>query len=177
MEIETETLWESPRFQVKRRIWTDSTGRRRKREFVDHPGAVAILPWIDERHICLIRNERPAIGQTLLEIPAGTREPGEEALATARRELAEETGYEARSWEPLLRFWTSPGVLREEMHLFVARDLAPGVQQLDESERIEPVVVPWRDALEWAMAGRIVDAKTLVAILLYERAARKGGDA
>lgn len=172
--MEPELQWQGDRFRVLRRRWRDEQGREHTRDFIDHPGAVAILPWIDERRVCLIRNQRQAVGETLLEIPAGTLEPGEDPLETARRELAEETGYRADQWSLMQGFWMSPGILRERMHLYVARGLSLGATDLDAGEQIERVPLEWETALEMATTGQIHDAKTLVALLLYERMHRAG---
>jgi ADP-ribose pyrophosphatase len=102
-----------------------------------HPGAVVVLPLLDADTIVMIRNFRPSVGATLLELPAGTLEADEPAEACAGRELIEETGYRAGRIEPLVDFYTSPGVLSERMFAFVARELSHVGQQLDEGEEIE----------------------------------------
>lgn len=144
-------------------------GRTVRREAVMHPGAVAILPLPDAGHVCLLRNRRYAVGEELWEIPAGTLEPGEPPDRAAARELAEETGYTAARWRKLTEFYPSPGVLGEKMVLYVAEGLTPGAQRLEADEQIVPHVVPWGDALAWARDGTIRDAKTLVAVLLWDR--------
>jgi ADP-ribose pyrophosphatase len=111
-----------------------------------------------------------AVGETLIELPAGTLDhPGEEPLECARRELAEETGYRAARLEKLIDFFVSPGILRERMHLFLATELTPGTTDLDAGEQIEKLVVPWHEALAMVHDGRIHDAKTLVSLLYYDR--------
>jgi ADP-ribose pyrophosphatase len=144
-----------------------------QRDVVLHPGAVAILPVVDPNHVCLVRNRRPIVGETLLEVPAGTLEPGEAPERAAVRELAEETGYQAARWRRLTAFYPSPGVLSETTHLFVAEDLTPGPMHLERDEELEPVVVPWTQALAWVRDGTIRDAKTLVALLLWEEERKK----
>jgi ADP-ribose pyrophosphatase len=157
----------------KFRVEADTTpgpdGQPIRRDVVVHPGAVAILPLLDDGRVCLLRNERPAAGERLLEIPAGTREAGETPEQTAVRELAEETGYQAGEWRQLAEFYPSPGVLSEKMYLFVARRLGPGPSHLERDEQLEPQIVSWADAVRWACDGTIRDAKTLVAILLWDR--------
>jgi ADP-ribose pyrophosphatase len=140
-----------------------------RRDVVLHPGAVAILPLIDDDHVCLLRNVRPNVGETLWEIPAGTLEPPEPIESAARRELMEETGYQAGKWRKLAAFFPSPGVLSERTHLFVAEDLTPGAMRLEADEQIQPETVTWGQALTWAMDGTIRDAKTLVALLMWDR--------
>jgi ADP-ribose pyrophosphatase len=138
-------------------------------DFIDHPGAVAILPLVDADHVCLLRNRRPNVGETLLEIPAGTLEPGEAPEPAAVRELSEETGYSAGHWRKLCECYPSPGVLNERMYLFAASDLTPGEMHLEKDEELVPEVVPWTQALAWTLDGTIRDAKTLVAVLLWDR--------
>lgn len=138
------------------------------REVVRHPGSVVILPWVDNEQICLIRNHRVSVGETLLELPAGTLEPGETPLKAAQRELAEETGFTARSWRRLQRFYPSPGITSEVMHLFVAHDLMPGSAQPQVDEVLAPCVVAWSQVISWLRDGAINDGKTLLAILLWQ---------
>jgi ADP-ribose pyrophosphatase len=115
--------------------------------------------------VVLIRNFRPAVGRTLIELPAGTLEAREDPGEAARRELLEETGYRAGRIELLCQFFMSPGILHERMHLFAASELAPGSTRLDVGEQIEPLVVSWDEALEMTRDGRIEDAKTLTGLL------------
>jgi ADP-ribose pyrophosphatase len=140
-----------------------------RRDVVVHPGAVAILPLIDANHLCLLRNQRAAINETLWEIPAGTLEPGEPIERAAVRELVEETGYQAGKWRKLLEFFPSPGVLSERTHLFVAEQLTPGTSRPEADEQLEPHVVPWEQALQWVLDGTIRDAKSLIALLYWDR--------
>ncbi|HLN29218.1 MAG TPA: NUDIX hydrolase [Gemmataceae bacterium] len=146
-----------------------ANGETIMRDVVLHPGAVAILPMVDVEHVCLVHNQRPVVGTTLWEIPAGTLELGEAPERAAVRELAEETGYRAGRWRRLTQFFPSPGVLSEVTHLFLAQDLTSGVQQLEMDEDMEAHIVAWQDALAWARDGTIRDAKTLIALLLWER--------
>ncbi len=121
-----EVLLTTPRFRVVRQRSLGSDGRDHMKDTVQHPGSVTILPLVDDHRVCLIRNFRVAVGKTLIELPAGTREPDEDPAVTAGRELIEETGYRARVIEKLREFVMSPGILNERMHLFLARDLTPG---------------------------------------------------
>jgi ADP-ribose pyrophosphatase len=140
-----------------------------KRDVILHPGAAAILPLVDREHVCLVRNQRPVVGETLWEVPAGTLEPGEAPEAAAVRELAEETGYRAASWRKLAVFLPSPGVLNEQTHLFLASDLTAGPLKLEKGEDLEPQVLPWPQVVTWALDGTIRDAKTLIAVLWWDR--------
>jgi ADP-ribose pyrophosphatase len=128
---------------------------------------VAVVAVDGDDRVVLVRQQREPARAALLELPAGTREPGEEPLATAQRELAEETGLRGGRWRELARFWTSPGFLREEMVLFLAEDAEEGEAALDDDEDVELVRIPVT-----ALAGRLGefrDAKTLVGLLLLLR--------
>jgi ADP-ribose pyrophosphatase len=166
---EPEILLETPRFRVVRRSRQLADGAWHSRETVVHPGAAVILPWVDDDHVCLIRNYRVAVDEELIELPAGTIDPPEDPLDTARRELLEETGYRASTLEKLHEYWVSPGILSERMHFFVARDLTPGLAQPERGEQIKTLVISWRDALAMIDDRRIRDAKTIVGLLLYDR--------
>lgn len=144
-------------------------GETIRRDLILHPGAVVILPIVDRDHICLLRNHRFVIGETLWEVPAGTLEPGEPIEHAAERELLEETGYVAKSWRSLGYFYASPGVLDEKLHMFVAQDLTPGPARPEADEELEPKIVEWTQALTMALDGTIKDAKTVTAILLWDR--------
>ena len=148
---------------------TLSDGRQIRRDVVLHPGAVAVLPLIDDRHVCLLRNQRPIIGLELWEIPAGTLEPGEPPAEAAVRELAEETGYRAAKWTKLAELIPSPGVLSEVIHLYLAEQLTAGKMHLEADETLTPHTIPIEQALTWARDGTIRDAKTLVALFWFER--------
>lgn len=168
------TVLVGARFRVDRFELSARDGSTRVRELVVHPGAVVLLPLLDDGRVVMIRNRRPMLGATLLELPAGTLEAGEAPEATAERELREETGYTAGRIEPLMRFYASPGITDEMMHAFVARDLRAGAQELDPTEAIDVVVLPFADALAACRDGRIVDGKTL-AVLLHHACFGGGG--
>lgn len=169
-----EVLLQAKSFCVVRRQVVGPDGQSRAKEVVRHPGAAAVLPLLDDGRIVLIENFRAPAGRRLLELPAGSVEPGEDPAATALRELAEETGYRARTLEPLVRFYSSPGVLDEVMHLFVATRLEPGAPDRQEGEDIHTRLLTWPEAWELLHAGRVEDAKTIAGLLYY--AAFKAGD-
>jgi ADP-ribose pyrophosphatase len=160
-------------------------GRRSTRDIVDHPGAVAIVALDDEERVLMVRQFRLAAGRTLLEIPAGTLDRAadgslEDPDLAARRELEEETGFRARSWQHLGAFWTAPGFATELMHLYLARDLEPareGRLGPDEDERLELEHLPWQEALAMAERGEVADAKSLVGLLRLARILELGGAA
>ena len=144
-------------------------GTDAERELIVHPGAVALVPMVDDQHVCLVENERYAVGKTLLEVPAGTIDPGESPELTAERELVEETGYRAGRIKRIREWYVSPGFLTEKMYLFLCEDLAPGPLDLQPDERLRPVVVRWEDAVAMALDGRIEDAKSIAAALICDR--------
>lgn len=144
-------------------------GSTADREVVLHRGAVALLPMVDREHVCLLKNYRYSVGKTLWEVPAGTIDAGESPDETAPRELTEETGYVAGRVVRLAEWFVSPGVLNERMFLYLCDDLRPGPSSHQPDERIEPVVVPWHEAVRMVMDGRVEDAKTMLAILYWDR--------
>src|SRR3954471_18822814 len=127
--IERQVVYEGKKVRLElHQLENEETGKRHKREVCVHPGAVCILPFVDPEHILLIRNRRYAVGQTLIELPAGTLERGEDRMNCAGRELIEETGYIAGRLKPLGDFYTSPGILMYKMFSFAGYDL-PRAQQ------------------------------------------------
>jgi ADP-ribose pyrophosphatase len=169
MSREGEVLLVARRFKVVRQAQIAADGSTLWRETVQHPGSVAIVPLVDAGHVCLIRNYRVAVGQTLWEIPAGTLDRDESPLASARRELIEETGYRAQSIEKLTELAMSPGILNERMYVFLATGLEPGMSELEPGEQIETVVLTWDNALAMIDRGEIHDAKTVASLLFYDR--------
>ncbi|MDQ3408227.1 MAG: NUDIX hydrolase [Chloroflexota bacterium] len=158
----------------------DADGRRHRRELVVHPGAVAIVALVDG-DVLLVRQFRAPVGRICLELPAGTLDRAadgsiEDPRLAAARELGEETGYTARQWRQLGRFFTAPGFATEEMHLYLATGLTPveGYAGPAEDERLDLVRIPWRRAVEMAEEGLIDDAKSLVGLFWLARLAARG---
>lgn len=123
------------------------------------------MPVNEKGELLLVRQYRHAVGKTLLEIPAGKLEPGEEPVASAGRELLEETGCEAERLTRLISFFSTPGFTTEELHLFLATGLTLKEQDLDDDEFIDVVPVPYEKALEMIWSGEICDAKSVAGIL------------
>lgn len=171
--MERKVIYQGRRITLVNDTLTHPSGASYSRVIVQHPGAVVILPLVDDDHVCLVRQWRHAVQETLLELPAGTLEPPEDPLTTAQRELAEETGYTAADWTALLTFYPSPGLLTERMFLFAARQLSPGIARPELDENLEPVIVSLNEALELVDCGQIMDAKTLVGLLWWERRGRR----
>jgi len=139
-----------------------------RRDVVHHPGAVAILAVLDPGRILLVRQDRPAIDDALWEIPAGTLEAGENPLDCAKRELLEETGYEAEDWTPLATFFTTPGICDEQMHMFRAEALRR-VGTHDPKEITACQAFDRAELLQMVRTRKIRDAKTLIAYLEFDR--------
>lgn len=137
-------------------------------QVIRHPGGVGVLPLHGDGTVTLIRQGRPAIAATLLELPAGRLDPAEDPETCGRRELLEETGLVAGSFHPLGFIHSSPGVFDEVVHLFVATDLTQMAAQPEDDEQIEPVRLPLSDARAMARDGRISDAKTIAALFRTE---------
>lgn len=160
------------RFSVERVEVAGADGQAHGREIVVHPGAVVVLPLLEGGRIVMIRNFRVAVGETLWELPAGTLEPPEPPEACAARELAEEAGYRAASIDPLLTFFTCPGICTERMHAFVARGLTQVGQALEATEQIETHVVTASEAVAMVRDNRIRDGKTIATLLHWWSFAR-----
>lgn len=141
-------------------------GRTSIREVVVHPGAVAIVPLLDDGKVVLVRQYRHAVGKILMEIPAGTLHPNEAAEECALRELQEETGYTAGKLEHLTSMYLAPGYSTELLHVFLATKLSPASGEKDEDEFVAPVAVPLEEVISQIGEGKIQDAKTVAALLL-----------
>ena len=153
---------------------TEPGGVTSTRDVIRHNGSAVILA-VDasankaDPSILLERQYRYAAGQFLLELPAGRIEPGEAPLAAAKRELIEETGFRARRWSRLVRYYASPGFLSETMQVFLAEDIRPGTAQPEADEKITLHPVPLSELLAQIDAGKILDGKTITSVLLFAR--------
>ena len=141
-------------------------GKIVQREVVEHRGAVAMVVLDDQDQVLLVRQHRPAVGEDLLELPAGTIEPGESPDACARRELAEELGMAASRWTPLAQCYSSPGFCTELIHLYLAEGLTPAQGQPDEDEAITVERLPLAEAPARVADGTIRDAKSVAGLML-----------
>ncbi len=172
--LSSEVVYRGPLFNVLHDKILEPSGSRNERDVIRHNGSVVILavdaskskrdPWI-----VLERQYRHAANQYLWELPAGKLESGEEPLAGAERELAEETGYRAKKWRPLVEYFASPGFLGESMKVFLAEGLQPGEAHPEEDEEIELRLVKLSELLKMIEKGAILDGKTLTSVLLYAR--------
>jgi ADP-ribose pyrophosphatase len=177
--ISSELSFKGRVFNVFSDTIEEPGGHRHVKDVIRHNGSVVMLA-IDEStdpsdpEVILERQYRHAAGQYLIELPAGSRNPGEPPLAAAKRELIEETGYRAKKWTMLLRYFASPGFLGEWMQIYLARDLRPGTATPELDEHIEIIRIKLSEALQLIAAGKIHDGKTIVGLLLYDRLRHSG---
>ncbi len=153
------------RLAISRERVTLPNGRNVRLDIVRHPGASAVVPFVSDRDVLLIRQYRHAAAGTILEIPAGKLDPGETPEACAARELAEETGQQTQRLEKLGWIWTTPGFTDERIHLFAAFDLEEVGQQLEPDEFIERLRMPLGDALDLVWRSELADAKSALALV------------
>lgn len=156
-------------FNIVERKQIGRSGRILRRQVVKHPGAVGIVPILTDGRVLLIDQFRITFQRNIFEIPAGTRELGEESIKTAYRELHEETGYLAKEMELLTPIYTSPGILQEELILYIATNLIPGESALEDGERISLIPKTWPEIEKMIDKHEIIDAKSLVGLLLAKR--------
>ena len=135
------------------------------REYLDHPGAVAVVPFLDPQTVVLVRQYRFPVRQVTLEIPAGKLDRGEGVLKCLHRELREETGYTAAKATALLRYWPTPAFANELLHIYTAEGLLPGRHRPDDDEFIDVKIVPFSKALSMVRSGKIRDSKTVIGLL------------
>lgn len=162
-----ELLLQTRKFKVVRRL-IENGNEAVSKELVIHPGGAAVLPIMNDGRVVMVRNYRWSINRELLELPAGTLAPLEDPEDCALRELEEETGFTAETITPLCRFYTSPGVATELIHVFVATGLHPGDQKLSRDERIKVEVMSFEEIDDALKNGKIMDGKTMAALLHYE---------
>ncbi|TFZ04641.1 NUDIX domain-containing protein [Ramlibacter rhizophilus] len=163
--VQTEELLRGSFLHVVRDTVRLPDGGTATREYVRHPGAVMMVPLLEDGRVVLERQWRHPVGQVMTEFPAGKLSPGEEPLACARRELLEETGYTAREWARAGRLHPCIGYSDEFIEIWFARGLKPGRPQLDDEEFVEVISATPDELLAWCRDGRVTDAKTLTGAL------------
>ena len=151
----------------------EADGRRMVRETVQHPGAVVIAPMLDRSRMIFVRQYRRAVKRRLLELPAGTLDPGERRLECARRELEEEPGWRAKRWQRLTQFYAAPGFISEQLTVFLAQGLTKTQAHPEPDESLQPVIVPVARALALIRSGGICDAKTIIGVLWADELMRQ----
>jgi len=160
-------------FKIVEENITLPNGTRTDVSMLRHPGASAIVPLSDSDTMVLVKQYRHSVGRYIWEIPAGTRHPEETPMACAQRGLAEEAGYEARSWHPLGAVTPVPGYSNERVHLFLATDLVPVAQNLDMDEVLEVCEIPVSEVRRMIFSGHIEDCKTICAFYMLEGRLKK----
>jgi ADP-ribose pyrophosphatase len=144
-------------------------GKRTGREYIQHPGAVVILPVLDDGSVLLERQYRYPLDRVFIELPAGKKDPGEDSLACAKRELEEETGYTASDWHFLCTIHNAIAYSDEHLDIFLARGLKAGDVKLDDGEFIEVISMPLERVLESVRTGEITDVKTMIGAFWLEK--------
>lgn len=170
--LSKETAYDGKLFKVVKEKVRLPDGRERPREIVVHPGAVALVVVDNQERLVMVRQYRRATDSVLLEIPAGTREQGEEAEACARREVLEETGFSAGKVERLGGFYSAPGFCTEFLECYLLTDLSEGQSGGDEDENIEIEHLTFNEALDSIRRGDIRDAKSIAGILMWHNLKR-----
>lgn len=160
-----ERVFDGALLKVHRDVVRLPDGSRGTREYIRHPGAVAIVALFDDGRVLLERQFRYPHRRVFIEIPAGKLEPGEPHLDTAKRELLEETGYAAAEWSQVGTIHTAIAYTDEAIHLFLAKGLKEGTRKLDQGEFLETFSVPFDEAIRMIRDGRITDAKSVAALL------------
>ena len=153
-------------FELVRENVTLENGTTTDVEYIEHPGAAAIVPFLGDNRIVMLKQYRHALKKYIWEIPAGTLDPREDIISCARRELVEETGYSAGQWHRLGEITPVPGYSNERIHLFLARELQPAVQNLDADEVIQVQEVDFKKAMEMIESGEIQDAKSIAGLFM-----------
>ena len=139
-----------------------------KREIVEHPNGVGIIPILDDKNMIMVKQYRKAVEKIMLEIPAGILDVNEEPRDAALRELKEETGYYANELKYMMEFYVSPGYSDEKIYLFLAKDLDKGEPMLDSEELLEHEIFSIEELVKMVNRGEIVDSKTIIAINLAQ---------
>ena len=166
--VSGEQVFDGTLLKVRRDTVRLPDGSEGTREYIRHPGAVAIVPLFDDGRILLERQFRYPHGREFIEVPAGKVDPGEPHLETAKRELLEETGYAAKEWQRLGVIHTAIAYTDEAIELFIARKLSHLGKKLDQGEFLETLTVGFDEAIAMIRDGRITDAKTVAALLLVK---------
>ena len=174
--VSGEQVFDGKLLKVHRDVVRLPDGSEGAREYIRHPGAVAIVALFDDDRVLLERQYRYPQGREFIEIPAGKLEPNEPHLETAKRELLEETGFSAAEWQRLGVVHTAIAYTDESIELFLARKLTKGAARLDAGEFLETLTVSFAEAIAMVRDGRITDVKTVAALLWVDRFAEKGSE-
>jgi ADP-ribose pyrophosphatase len=172
--ISTQRVYEGQAVKLRVDTVRKPNGKITTREIVEHADAIAVVVLDSKDRVILVRQYRKAVGKTLLEIPAGGVDPGEQPINTVRRELQEEIGYLPNKIDKLGGFYSAPGYCTEFLHLYVATYLIPSQLEAEDTEDIEVVRVPLAKVPELIASGEIADAKSVAGLLRVMRLGLKG---
>jgi ADP-ribose pyrophosphatase len=167
--LTTQLVYDGRLLKVREDTVRLPDGKTARREWIQHPGAVIMIPMLDEQTVLLERQYRYPLQRHFYELPAGKVEHGEDPLATAQRELREECGYEAKRWQHLTTLHPCIGYSDERIELYLARELTHVGHAHDDGEFLEVVPLALSEALEWVKSGRITDVKAIIGLLWMER--------
>ena len=170
--VRGEWVFRGKLLQVRRDLVRLPDGATAEREYIEHPGAVMIIPVLDTGELVMERQYRYPLRRDILELPAGKIDAGEPSLECAKRELLEETGYTASSWRYVATIHLAVGYSNERIEMFLARGLTHQGASPDDGEHLEVFKLPLATALEWVREGRITDSKTVAGLFWAERIAR-----
>ena len=168
-KISGEGVYDGIFLKMKRDTVSLPDGQHAVREYLEHPGAVAILAVLDDGRVLLERQYRYPIAQAVIEIPAGKLNTGEDPLLCAQRELQEETGYTAKHWSKIRRIHPVISYSTEFIDIYLAEGLSPGPARLDEEEFLDVFASPLEELLNWVETGKITDVKTIISTYWLER--------
>lgn len=168
-QVDSEIAYEGHFLKVQRDTVRLPDGKQSKREYIRHPGAVVVLPLMDDGSVLLERQYRYPLERVFIEFPAGKIDPDEDPLACAKRELIEETGYTAGGWQFVCTIHNAIAYSDEHLDIFIARDLVAGERKLDEGEFLETFTATIPEMLEWIRTGKITDVKTVIGAFWLEK--------
>ncbi|MBI4372951.1 MAG: NUDIX hydrolase [Candidatus Omnitrophica bacterium] len=174
VQISEKQIYQARMFDLKAVKMRAPDGHEFQHEIIFHPGAAVVIPHLGSDQFVLIRQYRTAVRKVIWEFPAGTLERGEAPLACAKREIVEETGFEAGKWQKLGLLYPAPGISTELMHIFLASELKPSKMSLDRDEFIQRKIVSFSRLQKMILSGRITDGKTIAGFFYYSQKCKKG---
>lgn len=167
--VDSSTVYDGDFLKVQKDSVMLPNGAHSAREYIRHPGAVVILPVLDDGSILIERQYRYPLDQVFYEFPAGKIDPGEDHLDCAKRELKEETGYIANDWQFVCTIHNAIAYSDEHLEIFLARGLVAGESALDDGEFLETMTVSVDDLLQWVREGKVTDVKTVIGSFWLEK--------